>query len=160
MATLLPLDPAGDATIDPLPQRLTSSPCSTPLGSPKLMSLVMTGAAPWPGVRLGGIRSRIASLTVLSIPHPAAFFTALRTSKQGLLSWYMALFQLPALPERVVARTLAKSLRDSGLPEEFVDQYSAAMSDPGALTGALNWYRGIPFSLRNHRLARSTSLRP
>ena len=48
----------------------------------------------------------------------------------------------------VVARTLAKSLRDSGLPEEFVDQYSAAMSDPGALTGALNWYRGIPFATK------------
>ncbi len=65
---------------------------------------------------------RIASLTALSIPHPAAFLKALRTSKQGLLSWYMALFQLPALPEASSARTLAKSLRDSGLPAEFADQ--------------------------------------
>ena len=80
------------------------------------------GAQAWGAA--GWYPDGVASLTVLSIPHPAAFFTALRTSKQGLLSWYMALFQLPALPERVVARTLAKSLRDSGLPEEFVDQYS------------------------------------
>jgi pimeloyl-ACP methyl ester carboxylesterase len=102
------------------------------------------GAQAWGAA--GWYPDRVASLTVLSIPHPGAFFTALRTSKQGLLSWYMALFQLPALPERVVARTLAKSLRNSGLPDEFVDRYSVAMSEPGALTGALNWYRGIPFA--------------
>ena len=99
------------------------------------------GAAGW-------YPDRVASLTVLSIPHPAAFFRALRTSKQGLLSWYMALFQLPAVPESLVERTLAKSLRDSGLPDEYVNRYAAAISDPGALTGALNWYRGIPFALR------------
>ena len=42
---------------------------------------------------------RVVSLTVLSTPHPAAFVKSLWTSRQGLLSWYMALFQLPALPE-------------------------------------------------------------
>lgn len=99
------------------------------------------GAAGW-------YPDRVASVTVLSIPHPAAFFRALRTSKQGLLSWYMVLFQLPAVPESLVARTLAKSLRDSGLPDEYVNRYAAAISEPGALTGALNWYRGIPFALR------------
>jgi pimeloyl-ACP methyl ester carboxylesterase len=99
------------------------------------------GAAGW-------YPDRVASVTVLSIPHPAAFFRALRTSKQVLLSWYMALFQLPAVPESLLARTLAKSLRDSGLPDEFITRYTAAMSEPGALTGALNWYRGIPFATR------------
>jgi pimeloyl-ACP methyl ester carboxylesterase len=91
---------------------------------------------------------RVVSLTVLSTPHPAAFVKALWTSRQGLLSWYIGLFQLPALPELMVRRTLARSLRDSGLPQEFVDRYTAAMAEPGALTGALNWYRGIPFSRR------------
>ena len=51
---------------------------------------------------------RVASLTVLSTPHPAAFLKALRTSKQGLLSWYMGLFQLPALPE-ALARVRSRS---------------------------------------------------
>jgi pimeloyl-ACP methyl ester carboxylesterase len=60
----------------------------------------------------------------------------------------MGLFQLPALPESVARRTFAKSLRNSGVPDEFVDRYAAAMAEPGALTGALNWYRGIPFSTR------------
>jgi pimeloyl-ACP methyl ester carboxylesterase len=99
------------------------------------------GAAGW-------YPERVASMTALSIPHPAAFFRALRTSKQGVLSWYMALFQLPVAPESLVARTLAKSLRDGGLPDEYVDRYAVAMSEPGALTGALNWYRGIPFAIR------------
>jgi pimeloyl-ACP methyl ester carboxylesterase len=91
---------------------------------------------------------RVASLTVLSTPHPMAFRKALLTSKQGLVSWYMGLFQLPAVPEWLAARTIAKSLRDSGLPDEFANRYAAAMSEPGALTGALNWYRGLPFSGR------------
>ena len=91
---------------------------------------------------------RVASLTVLSTPHPAALVKSLWTSNQGLLSWYMGLFQLPALPEALVQRNLAKSLRDNGLPQEFADRYAEAMAEPGALTGAFNWYRGIPFSLR------------
>ena len=91
---------------------------------------------------------RVASLTVLSTPHPAALLKSLLTSRQVLQSWYMAFFQLPALPERLAQRTLAKSLRDSGLPDDFVDRYATAMAEPGALTGALNWYRGMPFSTR------------
>jgi pimeloyl-ACP methyl ester carboxylesterase len=99
------------------------------------------GAAGWHS-------DRVATLTVLSTPHPAALMKSLWTSKQGLRSWYMALFQLPALPEALARRTLAKSLLDNGLPAEFVDHYAEAMAEPGALTGALNWYRGIPFSMR------------
>jgi pimeloyl-ACP methyl ester carboxylesterase len=99
------------------------------------------GAAGWHS-------DRVASLTVLSTPHPAAFVKSLYTSKQALTSWYMGLFQLPALPEALARRILAKSLQDGGLPAEFADRYAKAMDEPGALTGALNWYRGIPFSVR------------
>ena len=91
---------------------------------------------------------RVASLTVLSTPHPAAFVRSLWTSRQGLLSWYMGFFQLPALPESMVRSKLSTSLRDSGLPADFAERYAEAMAEPGALTGALNWYRGIPFSMR------------
>jgi pimeloyl-ACP methyl ester carboxylesterase len=99
------------------------------------------GAAGWHS-------DRVTTLTVLSTPHPAAFVQSLFTSKQGLLSWYMALFQLPTLPEALARRTLAKSLLDNGLPAVFADRYAEAMAAPGALTGALNWYRGIPLSMR------------
>jgi pimeloyl-ACP methyl ester carboxylesterase len=106
----------------------------------------------WGGIQAwamaGWHADRVASLTVLSTPHRAAFVKSLWTSRQGLLSWYVALFQLPVLPESGARRTLAKSLRDSGLPSDFADRYADAMAEPGALTGALNWYRGIPFSMR------------
>jgi pimeloyl-ACP methyl ester carboxylesterase len=91
---------------------------------------------------------RAASLTVLSTPHPAAMTDAFRGSNQALKSSYMAFFQLPLLPEIIVRRILAKALRASGLPEQHVKTYVFAMADPGAMTGALNWYRGIPFSMR------------
>jgi len=96
----------------------------------------------------GWYPDRVASLTAISTPHPAALLKAQWTSKQGLRSWYMALFQLPVLPEWIARRTARKSLLDSGLPARFADHYAEALGEPGALTGALNWYRGIPFSMR------------
>jgi hypothetical protein len=94
--------------------------------------LVMIGAATKPWGAAGWYPDRVASLTVLSTPHPVAFLKSLWTSKQGLLSWYMGLFQVPVLPESVARRTFAKSLRDSGVPDEFIDRYAAAMAEPGA----------------------------
>ena len=91
---------------------------------------------------------RVSSLTVLSTPHPAAMAAALVSGGQALRSWYMGLFQLPVLPELLVGRTLRRTLAGSGLPAEHVDRYVRAMAEPGALTGSLNWYRGLPFSAR------------
>jgi pimeloyl-ACP methyl ester carboxylesterase len=91
---------------------------------------------------------RVSSLTVLSTPHPAAMAAALVSGGQALRSWYMGLFQLPVLPELLVSRGLRRMLAGSGLPSDYVDRYVAAMAEPGALTGSLNWYRGLPFSAR------------
>jgi len=91
---------------------------------------------------------RVASLTVLSTPHPAALVRSFASSTQGLRSWYMAMFQLPLLPEALAAQTLGRTLRDSRLPLKYVGRYCDAMADRATLTGALNWYRGIPFSAR------------
>ena len=91
---------------------------------------------------------RTASITVLSTPHPLAMIDAFRGSNQALKSWYMLFFQLPLLPELVVRPLLAKTLRNTGLPEEHVNANVSAMSEPGALTAAINWYRGLPFSIR------------
>ena len=104
------------------------------------------GAQAW---AMGGWHpDRTASVTVLSTPHPAAVMDGVCGSSQELKLWYMALFQLPVLPEIVVQPALAKTLRDTGLPEEHVQAYVTAIAEPGALTGAINWYRGIPFSAR------------
>jgi pimeloyl-ACP methyl ester carboxylesterase len=91
---------------------------------------------------------RVSTLTVLSTPHPAAMAASLVTGGQALRSWYMGLFQLPVAPELLVRASLAGTLRGSGLPAAHVERYCRAMAEPGALTGALDWYRGLPFSAR------------
>jgi pimeloyl-ACP methyl ester carboxylesterase len=94
---------------------------------------------------------RLVSLSAVSVPHPAAFVRAMLTSRQGLASWYMYYFQLPAVPERMLLgsdgaqwRRLARSLRQSGQSREAAERDARAMADSGALPGALNWYRAMP----------------
>lgn len=105
------------------------------------------GALAW--TMAGCHPDRTASVTVLSTPHPAAMIDAFRGSNQALRSWYMAFFQLPLLPEILVGRLSARMLRNTGLPTRYVEIYVSAMAEPGALTGAINWYRAIPFSVRD-----------
>lgn len=90
---------------------------------------------------------RVSSLTALSTPHPAAFSQAARTGSQAIKSWYMGLFQLPWLPERLLAGRLTALLRGSGLPEEYVSRLAGRMAEPGRLSGGLAWYRALPFTI-------------
>jgi pimeloyl-ACP methyl ester carboxylesterase len=95
---------------------------------------------------------RVRTLTVLSVPHPAAMSQALRTSDQALRSSYIGFFQLPAVPEAVLlagqGALLRRTLHGAGLPEHLVDAYLDRLREPGALTGALNWYRALPLPAR------------
>jgi pimeloyl-ACP methyl ester carboxylesterase len=93
---------------------------------------------------------RVSSLTILSTPHPAALGWSFTHSRQALTSWYLALFQLPYLPERLLPGRLRGSLVRSGLPVDVADQYAARLADPAALAGALGWYRGIAASRHDH----------
>jgi pimeloyl-ACP methyl ester carboxylesterase len=95
---------------------------------------------------------RIAKLAVLNVPHPSVMRKFLSTRPRQLLrSWYMLFFQLPWLPEaifsafnyRVGARSLFHSSRPGTLSAEDLAQYRAAWSQPGALTGMINWYRAL-----------------
>ena len=43
---------------------------------------------------------------------------------------------------------LRRALLRGGLPADAVDRYVTRMLEPGALTAALNWYRALPFGLR------------
>ena len=92
---------------------------------------------------------RIRTVTALSVPHPIAFATALASprSDQRQQSGYVAFFRLTDVAEHVLlAGGLDAALRASGYPGD-IDERVRAMSEPGALTGALNWYRAIDFSL-------------
>lgn len=90
---------------------------------------------------------RLASLTVLSTPHPAAMTRSLVASDQALRSSYMAGFQLPVLPERLLTiangALLRTVLRRSGLSAVHADAYVARQLEPGALRASLAWYRAL-----------------
>lgn len=100
----------------------------------------------------GQAPEKLASLTALSVPHPLAFLRSLLTSRQGLVSWYMYVNQLPWVSERLLlgrdrrGKAIVKSLISSGLPAEAAKRDARAMAEPGVLTAALNWYRAMPFS--------------
>jgi pimeloyl-ACP methyl ester carboxylesterase len=96
---------------------------------------------------------RVRTLTPISVPHPAAMGRAMVTSDQALRSYYMGVFQLPVLPEKLLlageGKALRGLLRSGGLPRDAVDRYVARMREPGALSSALGWYRAIPWSGRD-----------
>ncbi len=95
---------------------------------------------------------RLASLTTMSIPHPAAMFKAMATSRQALASWYIPFYQLPVIPERILLgrdRKGGQAGKNSAVgwqPPDAAERDVRAMTEPGALTAALNWYRGITLS--------------
>lgn len=97
---------------------------------------------------------RTATVTGVSVPHPTAFARAIGTSRQALLSWYIYAFQLPGVPERFLTRpgALAGVLRRTGQTPERARRDVAALGARGGLgptlTGAINWYRAIPFATR------------
>ncbi|MFC9977500.1 alpha/beta fold hydrolase [Spirillospora sp. NPDC127200] len=104
----------------------------------------------------------IATVTALSVPHPAAFMRALFTSRQFLMSWYMFLVQIPWLPELLVRGLVRKArprmiagLVAGGLPEASAARDIDFLTDSGALTPIFNWYRAMPFN-PPERLARVT----
>ena len=92
---------------------------------------------------------RVRTLTAVSVPHPAAFAEALAESTdQRLKSAYITLFRRRGLAERLLLAFGAAPLRfqctATGLPAAAVDAYVDPLTEPGALTGALNWYRATP----------------
>ena len=92
---------------------------------------------------------RLLSMTSLAVPHPRTLREVALRSNQLLKSYYVGLFQLPGVPERALlsggGRRFRSSLVRSGLSAERADEYVAAMSEPGALTAAISWYRGASF---------------
>ena len=90
------------------------------------------------------VPQRVASLTVLSTPHPRALNWAMLRSDQAKRSWYMAMFQLPTLPEKRLHAMLGGFYRRSGLTDEQAARYEARFPTPASLTAPMNWYRAMP----------------
>jgi pimeloyl-ACP methyl ester carboxylesterase len=108
----------------------------------------------------------VERLVILNAPHPAAFLREIRTPGQLRRSWYMFFFQLPWLPEWLFRRgnfaSLERVLREDPVrPATFssddIAAYQQALSQPGALTAAINYYRAV---FRYHLRTAARQMRP
>ncbi|HEX8147696.1 MAG TPA: alpha/beta hydrolase [Pyrinomonadaceae bacterium] len=87
-------------------------------------------------------------LAALQTPPPAVWRKNF-TLRQLMRSWYIFFFQLPSIPEWWIQRDdfagLVKTLRATSRPGTFADAdvevFKAALREPGALTGGINYYR-------------------
>jgi pimeloyl-ACP methyl ester carboxylesterase len=85
---------------------------------------------------------RVVKLVVLSVGHPGGG-TAAGGSQQRSRWWYFLFFQYRGVAEQCLQHKDWRLFREflGRLPSEAVDNYIAALSAPGALPAALNWYR-------------------
>lgn len=92
----------------------------------------------------------LSGLVIMNVPHPACFVRALRTWSQLKKSWYVFFFQLPWLPERVLAargaEAIGRAFTDMAVdkrrfPSEVVDEYRRSAQEPGAVRAMINYYR-------------------
>jgi pimeloyl-ACP methyl ester carboxylesterase len=94
---------------------------------------------------------RVRSLTVVSTPHPEALRAALLGGDPGQVerSGYIALFRRPDEPEQLLLGAdgsgsgLRRMFASTGLDPAQAEEYVAVITQPGALTAALNWYRAM-----------------
>ncbi|MDN5851899.1 MAG: alpha/beta hydrolase [Actinomycetia bacterium] len=94
-------------------------------------------AAPHPEV--------VHTLTAVSVPHPAALYaTAAEDADQRERLGYTDFLRLTGKAERVLAEDGFRRLRamyGDWVPTELADAHVARLAEPGALTGALSYYR-------------------
>jgi len=104
----------------------------------------------------------VQRLAIANAPHPAVFAEALRSPAQWARSSYMLAFQLPVVPELVLGAAhgalLRAALRGATVRREaFTDddlaRYAESYAEPGALRGALAYYRSM-----GRRMARDADL--
>ncbi len=86
-------------------------------------------------------------LVIMNVPHPLCFRAALHHWRQLRRSWYVALFQVPMLPERLLAARggalVRRMFAQASLPPDVLAIYADQVGEPGAATAMLNWYRAL-----------------
>lgn len=88
----------------------------------------------------------VSSLTAISVPHYPAYLLSMLTSSQLVKSYYVVLFQLPAVPEvlfKIFPNSFANRLRGSGMNDKAIEAVKSEVVAAGSLTSAINWYRGL-----------------
>jgi pimeloyl-ACP methyl ester carboxylesterase len=104
-------------------------------------------------------RRPLQRLVIMNVPHPLCFRAALKYWRQLRKSWYVAFFQLPWLPERLLTANggavVPRMFADVALPPEVLAIYREQMTELGAATAMLSWYRALRMrSARTLDLAR------
>lgn len=100
---------------------------------------------------------RVRSLTAVSVCHPGAFIKSMTRSNQLLKSWYMGLFQIPVVPERVLAMRSGAARRimeRAGMDGPMIERYFEQFPGPADFRGPVNWYRALPLASRRDLRAR------
>jgi pimeloyl-ACP methyl ester carboxylesterase len=88
---------------------------------------------------------RVATLTTLSRPHPAAFVRALaQDPEQARRSQHHAAFRQAEAVARLREdnfKILRAAMEREGIAPQNLDAHFRTLSEPGALDAAINWYR-------------------
>lgn len=96
---------------------------------------------------------RVATLTAVSLPHLAAYGRAMREdADQRERGSYIRLLRQEDKAEHVLLDDGARRLRSmfgACVEPGSIDHYVRVLSEPGALTAALNWYRAMNSDLVN-----------
>ena len=93
----------------------------------------------------------LEKLIIINAPHPGVFARLfVGNPDQQAASQYMLFFRSPMAEQMLSADDYSILLGGiqggaAGLPEEDTQKYIEAWSQPGALTGGLNYYRAMPF---------------
>ncbi|GLZ33599.1 haloalkane dehalogenase [Lentzea sp. NBRC 105346] len=88
---------------------------------------------------------RLSTLTAISTPHPGALKTALQTDEdQQLRSRYMTEWREKSTERRMLENNAhaIRQMFEWRVRPSHVEEYVQRLQEPGALTAALNWYRG------------------
>ncbi|MGB3739855.1 MAG: alpha/beta hydrolase [Pontixanthobacter sp.] len=94
----------------------------------------------------------LARLVIMNVPHPKCGQREIRKWRQMRKSWYIAFFQIPWLPEKLLGRRDAAPIVDvfrgsavhkARFTDAALAPYRTAAAQPGALTAMLNYYRAL-----------------
>lgn len=91
-------------------------------------------------------------LVIMNVPHPKVAEREIRHWRQLKKSWYIFFFQLPRLPERMMASDGARGIKGafynmavdkSRFGRDVLQTYADAALRPGAITAMINYYRAL-----------------
>lgn len=108
---------------------------------------------------------RLDKLVIMNAPHMQIYTEKVWRTSQLFRSLYVALFQLPALPERLLAagdyravRTLFQRMpaQKNAFDNADIARYITMLATPGALKAALDYYRE---NLRSDGMALASAVR-